>query len=59
MIRRIEKKNTDLEGWIDTERKRVWYVNRKDRRVTKNPMEMLVELLRLKRDGLSDEETEK
>ena len=59
MIRRIEKKYTDFEGWIDTERKRVWYVNRKDCRVTKNPMEMLVELLRLKRDGLSDEETEK
>lgn len=59
MIRRIERKYRDLDGWIDTEREKVWYENRKDRRVTKDPTEMFIELLHLKRDGLSDEDAAK
>ena len=59
MIRRIERKYRDLEGWIDTERDKVWYENRKDKRVTKDPTEMFIELLHLKRDGMSDEEAAK
>ena len=59
MIRRIERKYRDLDGWIDTEREKVWYENRKDRRVTKDPSEMFIELLHLKRDGLSDEDAAK
>lgn len=59
MIRRIERKYRDLDGWIDTEREKVWYENRKDRRVTKDPTEMFIELLHLKRDGMSDEDAAK
>jgi hypothetical protein len=59
MIRRIERKYQDIEGWIDTEREKVWYESRKDRRVTRDPTEMFIELLHLKRDGLSDEDAAK
>ena len=56
MIRRIERKYRDIEGWIDTEREETWYGNRKDSRIRKSPTEMFVELLRLKREGMSDEQ---
>lgn len=59
MIRRIERKYKDLEDWIDTEREKVWYESRKDGRVTKDPTEMFIELLHLKREGLSDEDAAK
>lgn len=59
MIRRIEAKYKDLEGWIDTEREKVWYESRKETHVRKDPTEMFIELLNLKRDGMSDEEAGK
>ena len=59
MIRRIERRYRDVEGWIDTEREHVWYESRKDRRSTRTPTEMFIELLHLRRDGLTDEEATK
>lgn len=56
MARRIEQKYKDLDGWIDTEREKVWYASRKNPKDTKDPNEMFIEFLHLKRDGLSDEQ---
>ncbi len=55
MIRRIEDRYKDEEGWIETERKKIWYESRKDPKRTKDQTEMFMELLELKRDGLSDD----
>ena len=54
MIRRIERKNKDIEGWVSTEREKVWYERKGNPEAAKDPNEMLMEFLHLKRDGLSD-----
>lgn len=54
MIRRIKARYKDIEGWVDTRRQEVWYQSRKDPSVRKDPTDMFVELIRLKRDGLTD-----
>lgn len=59
MIRRIELKYRGPEGWIDTEREKVWFEDRKDQRITKDPTEMLTDLFRHLRDGMSEEEAAK
>lgn len=59
MIRRIELKYRGPEGWIDTEREKVWYTNRNDQSVTKDPTEIFTDLLHLLREGMSEEEAAK
>lgn len=59
MIRRIETRYRDIEGWIDTERDRVWYTDRKDPGNEKSPMEIYLKRFELRRDGMSDEEAQK
>lgn len=58
MIRRIEKKYKDVEGWIHTEREKVWYTSKKNPAVKKDPNDMFIEYLHLKRDGLTDEQAD-
>ena len=59
MVRRIESKYKDFEGWIDTEREKVWYESRRNPNVKKDPTDMFLEYLNLKKDGLSDEQVGK
>ena len=59
MIRRIEEKYRSPDGWITTERKKVWFENREDNQVQKDSTDLLMEYFELKRKGLSDEEAGK
>ena len=56
MIRRIEEEYKDKDGWITTEREKVWYENRKDCQIQKDPTDMFIELFHLKEKGMSDED---
>lgn len=59
MARRIEEKYKDIDGWICTERQKAWYENKQNPAKKKDPAEMLMEFIMLKRDGLSDEQAAK
>lgn len=59
MIRRIEQKYKDVEGWISTEREKEWYEDRKHPEVTKDPLAYFLLSLELRRDGLSEEQAKK
>ena len=59
MIRRIEEKYRMPDGWITTERKKVWYENREDNRIQKDSTDLLMEYYELQRNGMSDEEAGK
>jgi len=56
MIRRIERVYRKPDGWVETERKEVWFENRENPKERKQPFEMFLDLLRLKKDGMADEQ---
>ena len=59
MARRIEAKYKDFEGWVDTERDKVWYESKRNPGLKKDPTDMFLEYINLKKDGLSDEQVGK
>ena len=59
MIRRIEAKYKPDGAWITTEREQVNYINRKTGKQTEDGFDMLTEYFKLRKQGHSEEDTER